>query len=219
MSRGILRRYAPTLALERQRIGRCADLGAHAVAARIRPGLGSRRIGAHRIVAVQADGHAELARQRLRAAQLFVRQPLQVGIEFDFLRVGGREPRRRAAVHVPDTPSGQLSQPDANSQGRAEIPVERIEPGMHLQKLARRRPRRRGIAAPGRCRRQMPIPKIAIQQRENLEFEVRHAAVIDPFTVAQLAEPPRRPQDRPIVRAPPRNPRIPAPAAPQCTEH
>src|ERR1700691_2473894 len=70
----ILRRYAPALTVERQRIRRSTDFSAQAVTAEIRPSLGTGRSGTHGVVAVQTDGHAELASQRLRAAQLLVRQ-------------------------------------------------------------------------------------------------------------------------------------------------
>ena len=68
------RRNAPTLTLERQRIRRRADFGAQAIAPLVGPGLRPRRMGADRIIAVQADGHAELTRKRLRRAQA-VRAP------------------------------------------------------------------------------------------------------------------------------------------------
>src|SRR6202021_4254172 len=81
--------------------------------------------------------HAELASQRLRAAQLLVRQPLQVRIEFNFLRMSSGELRRRLSVHVPELlrpaqPAG------CRSRSGAKIAVERIEAGMRAQKIAAR---------------------------------------------------------------------------------
>jgi hypothetical protein len=73
---GILRRNAPALSFQSERIGRRADFRAHAVAVLIHPRLGSGRIGTHCIVAIQADGHTEITCQGLGADELIVRQPL-----------------------------------------------------------------------------------------------------------------------------------------------
>ena len=50
---------------------------------------------ADRIIAIQADGHAQIARHRLRPGELFVREPLKIEMEFHARGVLRREPLRR----------------------------------------------------------------------------------------------------------------------------
>ena len=65
---GILRRDAPVLSLQRQRIRRRSDSGAHAVQRLVGPGFRTARIHADGVVAVEPDRHAEFAREALHAA-------------------------------------------------------------------------------------------------------------------------------------------------------
>src|SRR5271154_6852946 len=98
----------------------------------------------------------------------------------------GRKSSRRPAVHVakllrPAQPAG------SGPQGRTKVPIERIEASVHLQRNSAGGDKVVEGPRPLARVREMPIAKISIQQRENFKFEVRHAAIIDPFAVAQLA--------------------------------
>ena len=81
--------------------GGSADLRAETVTRLVHPGLRTRGICADGIVAVKPDRHSELHGQRLRAAQLFVREPLQVQVELDLLRMLRRELLRRRPIRHP----------------------------------------------------------------------------------------------------------------------
>ena len=131
----ILRRNAPVLAFQRERIGRRADGRALAIQVTVRPRLGAGGVGADRDVAVQADRHAELARARLRLAQLLGREPLQVEEVLDVLHALAREAiddrRRRIAIVLRPAGPAPVLRPL-----QAQVRIERIVDRMQAQRLA-----------------------------------------------------------------------------------
>src|SRR5206468_6063374 len=109
--------------------------------------------------------------------QLIVREPLQIEVELDTQRVGGREVACSMPVHVPVF--FRPTQPSRGSpQRRTEMLIQRVEEGVSLQQgtpagnEAAELPRAIGL------RQQMPLAKMMEQQFENLELGIRHAAII-----------------------------------------
>ena len=173
----ILWRDAPGLSLERQRIRRRTDLRGQPVALSIRPGLGSCRIGAHRIVTVKPDRHPQRAGERLGLLQLLMRQPLQIQKELNALRMGRGKSLADGSLRVapllgPVQPSGMAM------FLVAQVAVDRIETRMSLQTLPAGGDER---AIPGGARRtglQVPLAKFIEEDLQDLELEVGDRCVI-----------------------------------------
>src|ERR1700677_4673273 len=167
-------RKSPALTSMCQRIGWRADLGAEAITGLIDPGLRARRVGAYRVVAVQPDGHAEVACQRLRSAELLVRQPLKIQVELDLARVLGREALGGACMRIM-----KLRRPVEPARmralRRAQLSVERAEARVQLQQLSalRHEPAKRGGTL--RAAGEMTLLKLAEQQAQDLELDVGDA--------------------------------------------
>ena len=181
------RRNAPALALQGKRVGWCADFGTHAVGGLIRPGLRTGGIGPHGVIAVQADGHAEAARQRLCRRQLPVGQPLQIQMKLHLARIFAREALGRALQRIavllrPAQPAGRAT------PGGVKMAVERIEQRMHLQPAATRGDERAEIRRTFAVRPQVPLAEVAIQQSENLELRGCDAGVVDQGLGAQCGQ-------------------------------
>ena len=120
-----------------------------AIQVTVRPGLRAGGIRADRDVAVQTDRHAELARSRLRLAQLLGREPLQVEEILDVLRALAREAiddrRRRIAIVLRPARPAPVLRP-LQPQMRVERIVDRMQP----QRL--RPASRRSCGTPGSAR-------------------------------------------------------------------
>ncbi len=177
------------------------------------------RIGADRIVAVQADRACRArAPAPARRSSCSCASHCRYDVEFDLRRMLGREARGRRAIRRRGTPRASSASPRRSAERRAKIPVERIEARMHLQELPPRGNEGAEAARRARCPAPDAVAKIAVQQFENLEFQFRHAAIIDQIRGAQLASAARAMPGSPM-RCPRRRAllHIPAPAARRCT--
>jgi hypothetical protein len=141
-------------------------------------------VGAHRIIAVQADGHAEIARERLSLGQLLVSEPLKIQMEIDARRRSARELRRRGPLRILEL-RGPAEPARGGALRRAEVLVQRVEARMQLERRPagghEARERRRALGA----ERQMPAAKFAEQELEDFELDAGHAPIIDQRDIAQ----------------------------------
>ena len=185
----ILRRNAPSLTLERQWIGRRADFGAHAIAVAIRPGLRSARDWRRR--RSRRTGRWPCpARGSAPAPRTAARAPATAGrhrnrLPQDARRQIARQPRR---AHR-ETLRGQLSQPDAAPAVARKYRSSASKRACICSSSPRAATKSRKFPRPvairtAKCRSR----KSWYKQRENFKLEFRDAAVVDPFTAAQLAQ-------------------------------
>ena len=180
----VLRRNAPVLSLQRERIGRRAHRCALPIQVTVRPRLGARGIGADGHVAVQPDRHAELARAGLRLAQLVRSEPLQVEEVLDVLCALAREAvddrRRRIAIVLRPAGPAPVLRPL-----QPQVPVERIVDRMQPQRIALHFDETAKRPTPLRVVLQMIATETRVQERENLELRGGNADVVDIGGAAQ----------------------------------
>src|SRR5580658_10590892 len=68
------------------------------------------------------------------------------------------------------------------------MPIERIEQGMHLQEFPAGGDKGTEVPRAFGAFRQMPVTEFSVQEREDFEFELRHAPVVDPFPASQVSQ-------------------------------
>ena len=214
----ILRRNAPVLPLQRQRIGRRAHGCALQIQVTVRPGLRAGGVRADRDVAVQADRHAAArARVGLRLAQLLGREPLQIEEVLDVLRRARARSGSRPATSDRDTPPASSASPSTAVPAAAD--AHRARRRSRAAAAARPAPRRNcGTPGARRAAVQVLAAEARVQQLQDLELRAPRRARSRRCAVARssLQQPPGSPARR-RARAPPRIRRSPARPRPRCT--
>ena len=144
-------------------------------------------MGAHRVVAIQADGHAELASERLCRRELLLRLPLKIQIELDLAGVIGRKAHASARMRIPEL-RGPAEPARVSALRRGEVPIERVEARVQLQELSAGRHEaleRDGTLGAGG---EMAIAELVEQQAQDLELDLRHARVVDVRSAPELEQ-------------------------------
>ena len=155
---GILRRNAPVLSFQRQRIGRRADRRALQIQVTIRPGFRAGRIRADRHVAIQADRHAAW-RARAAAPRAAARRRATADTgKYSTSCTRSRAKRltaERCRIPIllrPARPAPVLR--SLQTQMRIERVVDRVQAqrlALCIDEAAKRRAARRVAAADARC--------------------------------------------------------------------